>query len=171
MEDMVYGQCVAYLTVAHVNLEKAFSSIFTLLPNLQGVQFHKNHLLSLEGVGQAKHLRTLVVGGNEISELPLELTDLKASLRKLVICDNPIAKLPDFILELKKLNHLDFGNTLISELPAEIGELTNLKHLEMKRTMVHKLPDSFHKLKVRFLSLPSGFLELSLVHIIVNWLS
>ena len=148
VEGMPYSQCVSYVSISHVNLEKVFSSIFALLPNLQGANFYKSHLLSLEGVGQAKNLRTLVVDCNEISELPPELVNLKEKLWMLMINDNPIRELPDFVLQLSKLRYLSIGYTLITELPENIGQLKRLKQLDVTNTGIVRLPDSVSELKV-----------------------
>jgi len=65
----------------------------------------------------------------------------------LLLKDNGITKFPEALLNLTRLETLDFADNVIGELPADIGKMVGLVDLDLDSTGVQTLPESFSNLQ------------------------
>ncbi|KAK9498274.1 hypothetical protein O3M35_002944 [Rhynocoris fuscipes] len=104
----------------------------------------KKHYTTAEKTG------VLNISNRKLVEFPVEVKDLKTSLRSLDISSNKFSKLSSDIglfINLKTLV-LDFNN--LTELPSEIGNLVKLETLSLVSNKLKKLPhtlSNLHNLK------------------------
>lgn len=94
-------------------------SIANLVPltKLSSLKMDTNKLTSLEGVAwkDLKQLSTLSAFGNEIEELPEEISERAESLEHVELSGNKITVVPNGIVELKKLKTLAMGGNPIKD--------------------------------------------------------
>jgi len=103
---------------------------FTSLPHLKWLDFRHNLLTSIpSSIGEHRQLRTLLLQGNQITRLPVELGNVP-SLTGLNIADNPVEYPPKTVLQhgtheiLKYLRlELQSGSQLIPELIEAMEEV------------------------------------------------
>jgi len=96
--------------------------------------------------GQTKlNLRRNQLGWNQLSELPVEITQL-TNLTTLNLSGNLLSHLPAEITQLANLTTLDLGGNQLSELPAEIGQLANLTTLNLGWNKLSELPAEIRQL-------------------------
>jgi len=88
-----------------------------------------NQLVGLPtSIQKLNRLELLYLDGNNLSELPAEIGDLK-ELRLLSVSNNQLVCLPTSIQKLNRLQRLYLDGNNLSELPAEIGALGELRNL------------------------------------------
>ncbi|XP_073979965.1 leucine-rich repeat-containing protein 57-like [Rhodnius prolixus] len=100
----------------------------------------KKHYATAEKTG------VLNISNRKLVEFPVEVKQLKSSLRSLDLSSNKFSKLPPDIgsfLNLKSLI-VDYNN--LTELPMEIGNLNKLENLSITNNKLRSLPQSLSKL-------------------------
>ena len=159
------------------NYVKTLPSWYGSLCNIVNLGMADNQLVGNPlpdnfGSVSGKSLRTLDLSGNNISQLPDSVGELK-HLEKLqlgsTICElerrafqngNWLHSLPNsfgWMINLQKL-HLD--ENLLTELPENFGSLVNLEWADFGQNRLQRLPESFCSLtRLWFLQLSQNFLE------------
>ncbi|KKL92599.1 hypothetical protein LCGC14_1883080 [marine sediment metagenome] len=100
------------------------------------------------------HLKRLVLMNTSIMFIPEEISQLK-HLRQLDLAYNKIQFLPEGVCDLINLKHLSISDNPLRLLPECIGRLQALRHLDIFTTSVKNLPDSFLKLRLTDLHIPT----------------
>lgn len=118
--------------------------------NNQLTRIPERTLLGFKGVGIAdlrKSLQKLILSGNQISEIPGEVRDLKM-LRVLDVSRNNLGKIPDIVVYgLKVLDELYFDGNGLTEVPENISNLWRLRVLSLGDNNIKLLPGSVCGLK------------------------
>ena len=81
-------------------------------------------------IQKLNRLQCLYLDGNNLSELPAEIGDLK-KLMVLKVSNNQLVGLPTSIQKLNRLEWLYLVGNELTQLPAEIGDLNELKSLSV----------------------------------------
>jgi Leucine-rich repeat (LRR) protein len=113
------------------------------LSNLVNLSLYGNELVSVGGIGAlgaCVHLRSLDLGRNKLSELPLELAELR-SLTSLVADDNALVAIDEGVLRLSGLEELRLSGNAIRAVPRGIGALTSLRVLALDNNHIVSLPE------------------------------
>lgn len=122
-----------------------------------------------ESIGALLHLKDLWLDGNQLSELPQEIGNLRnllcldvsenrlerlpeeisglISLTDLVVSQNLLETVPDGIGKLKKLSILKLDQNRLTQLPEAIGDCENLTELVLTENRLLTLPTSIGRLK------------------------
>ena len=88
-----------------------------------------NQLVGLPtSIQKLNRLSQLYLEGNNLTELPAEIGDLK-ELWELRVSNNQLVCLPTSIQKLNRLVWLHLDGNNLTELPAEIGDLKELRKL------------------------------------------
>ena len=88
-----------------------------------------NQLVGLPtSIQKLNRLQWLDLDGNNLTELPAEISDLK-ELMVLKVSNNQLVGLPTSIQKLNSLRELYMDGNNLTELPAEIGGLGKLRFL------------------------------------------
>ena len=88
-----------------------------------------NQLVGLpSSIQKLNKLEQLYLDGNNFTELPAEIGDLK-ELRQLHVSNNQLVGLPTSIQKLNRLLGLCLDGNKLTELPAEFGDLEELREL------------------------------------------
>ena len=93
-----------------------------------------------------RNLTELDLSGNQLTQLPPEITELK-NLTTLNLSWNQLTQLPPEITELKNLISLDLSGNQLTQLPPEITELKNLTTLNLSWNQLTQLPPEITELK------------------------
>ena len=115
-------------------------------------------------VSKLKHLRTLVLSSNDLSDVPdslcrlanLHVLNLQANritklphamgqlhqLRELTLQGNRLPRLPGSLTDCSQLELLDLRGNLLTQLPPGMGKLGKLRKLELARNKLATLPAS-----------------------------
>ena len=124
-----------------------------------GIDVSGKHLNSLTArVIDAKwfYIKELLLGRNNFSEFPLELTRF-TQLKTLSLACNKLITLPAEITKLRKLRYLDLDDNQLTELPENFGELKKLESLYLRGNPLKTLPGSMVNLdKLHVLILPKA---------------
>ncbi len=80
---------------------------------------------SLTGIGQLSLLEKLNLKENQLSELPIEMKELK-KLKKLSLANNRLESFPKVLIEMENLRELDLRHNQLKELPEEIKNMKKL---------------------------------------------
>ena len=96
-------------------------------------------------IQKLNRLKVLYLDGNKLTELPVEIGDLK-ELWFLSVTNNQLVGLPSSIQKLNRLRELYLDENKLTELPAEIGDLTELWQLTVSNNQLVGLPTSIQKL-------------------------
>ena len=134
--------------------------------NLRILSLYANGLTNLNGIEALSNspIEELNVGNNLLTDLPVELNTLSATLERLWIDDNRLTILPSCVLELNLLKVLRVSNNKIEFVPNEFNKLPQLHTLALDNNMLTQIPSTvFHlehleKLLLRgnrLISLPS----------------
>ena len=92
---------------------------------------NNNQLVGLPtSIQKLNSLQRLHLDGNNLTELPAEIGDLK-ELSWLSVRNNQLVDLPTSIHKLNRLEKLKLDGNNFTELPAEIGDLKELKELHV----------------------------------------
>ena len=104
----------------------------------------------------AQNLTELVMSGNKIMKLPLELSFLK-SLQLLDLVNNYIMEIPPEFCDLPELEYLGLSGNKLTSLPERIGSLTRLVVFRLSDNSLERLPESMCNLqKLQVLSLSNN---------------
>ncbi|CAH3187991.1 unnamed protein product, partial [Porites lobata] len=105
-----------------------------------------NQLVGLPtSIQRLTKLKWLQLDGNNLTELPAEIGDLR-ELRELWVSHNQLAGLPTSVQRLTKLERLYLDGNNLTELPAEIGDLRELRELWVSHNQLAGLPTSVQRL-------------------------
>jgi internalin A len=131
-----------------MNDEKALQLIKEAIAKKTTVlDLNGNQLTELpKEIGELKNLTLLNLRENQLTELPKKIAQLK-SLAWLGLSSNQLTTLPKEIGELKNLTWLDLGGNQLTELPKEIGELKSLTRLDLSSNQLTELPKEIGELK------------------------
>ena len=111
---------------------------------------------SIQGLNRLQRLNLV---GNNLTELPAEIGDLK-ELWWLSVSNNQLVSLPTSIQNLNRLKWLFLDGNNLTELPAEIGDLKELRGLSVRNNQLVGLPTSIQKLnRLRDSALQGLFLD------------
>ncbi|XP_060066669.1 uncharacterized protein LOC132546957 [Ylistrum balloti] len=121
--------------------------LFQNMPQLKVLNLHSNYLDALpDTIGHCKSLMELVLGGNNLFDLPPTLDSCK-ELRSLDISLNCMELLPPIITKLYNLTHLYAHGLMLTSLPDNFGNLSKLNVLNLNENCLTKLPKSFSMLQ------------------------
>jgi len=113
-----------------------------------------------------KYLQYLGISGNQLTELPEEITNLD-KLTKIHFYVNSFLEFPKEIFNMVNLTKLSLVN--IDKLPKEIGNLVNLTHLDLSGHQLTELPEEITNLNLTYLRV-DGNINLSLSIKILGWI-
>ncbi len=97
-------------------------------------------------IGRLNNLKSLLLCGNEIKTIPIELCKL-INLENLDISHNKLEFIPPEIERLVKLKELKINNNRLKVIPPEIGNLKYLKKLAIYHIQTQIIPPELGKLK------------------------
>ncbi|HMQ86859.1 MAG TPA: hypothetical protein PKB07_04715 [Flavilitoribacter sp.] len=120
--------------------------IHQLTLNTQALDLRNQGLDSLPvAVCRLPDLKILLLGGNQLKELPDEIGQL-AALSVLDISGNNLENLPKTVSRLTNLEYLNAALNAMTRLPDSIDQLTNLKTLYLFGNKLDRLPESIGRL-------------------------
>lgn len=131
-------------------------------------------LEDISGIEIFSKLSTLHLSGNQLSELPPEITSL-VTLHSLDVGQNKLQLLPDDIGNLNELQYLSLYGNELTELPESISQMSELINLGLNQNSLTSLPSGIGNLKkLQYLygneneisALPEGISELTALRII-----
>lgn len=134
------------------------------LPKLQYLNLSANYIESIQGIGNLKSLKTLIlgsecIGGNRLQDLPSDICSLQ-SLEELGASLNRIKKVPENLKYLKTLKILDLTSNRLVCLPREIGNLVSLRSLGLGQNMIKCLPPELADLtELRTIDMSNNLME------------
>jgi disease resistance protein RPS2 len=118
------------------------------------ILLNHNNLTSLPESLSYPEICSLIVGNNNITELPRRLMGGMISLTVLDLGFTSLPSLPDSVGRLKQLVFLNLTEVPITTLPPSLTNLVNLQILNLTGTRITALPYDIHKLiSLRYLSL------------------
>lgn len=129
---MAIFEQVVILNISKNSFTEINESLIKSLPCLRELNAESNkitfvtseiHLLS-------PSLKRLILGKNNLWEIPSEISQLK-NLQYLLLNDNKIEYVPAEICELENLKMLDLSRNQISYLPYDLGNLKNIRRLNI----------------------------------------
>ncbi|XP_030473952.2 disease resistance protein RPV1-like, partial [Syzygium oleosum] len=100
-----------------------------------------------DGIGKLRSLQFLDLSHTMIQKLPPSVKDLKA-MKVLRMRDTFIREFPEAILNLEKLEEIDFSlcQSLEGRIPSKIWRLSSLAILKLSDTKISGLPTTLHRL-------------------------
>uniref|UniRef100_A0AAV2JMF9 Leucine-rich repeat protein SHOC-2 n=1 Tax=Knipowitschia caucasica TaxID=637954 RepID=A0AAV2JMF9_KNICA len=119
-EDLLKNRALRALKCLYLEgneLQSVPPALFTSLPNLEWLDLRHNHIPALPAdIGRHRCLRTLLLEGNPIEELPLELGNV-LSLSGLNLRDCPLRFPPTDVLHRGVYGILQFLRTALAQRP------------------------------------------------------
>ena len=114
----------------------------TLFGGLETLDLHGNLLQNVPvGLRQLKHLTTLNLSRNRLTNASIEMISQIESLKELRIAENALkGTLPQALYLLKELEVLDLHGNSISEFPDSLQDFLNLRLLNVAGNQLHSLP-------------------------------
>lgn len=128
--------------------------LLSQLNHLKKLWISDNKISGMNGITRLKSLEELDLDNVEITELPVEISQLR-NLREINLEDNPNLNI---IQALKVLSKIDGLKTLwlsknkLSNLPNEISGLKNLEDLWLDENEFTQIPESVKRLKIKYVS-------------------
>lgn len=142
--------------------------------NITGLTLSNKGLTDVNGIGIFSKISTLSLSGNELIELPADITML-SMLRNLDVGQNKLEFLPENIGDLNQLLFLSLYGNELTTLPDSISQMGELVSLGINQNKITTLPDTIGNLKkLQYLyadnneltKLPDGISELTLLRLI-----
>jgi hypothetical protein len=96
-------------------------------------------LSSIEGVGEFVGLEVLILNGNNLTDLPPELSKLQ-HLKDIHLRGNKLTSVPSVLFAMPQLDTIDLGLNSIRTLPPEVKNWVNLRAFSMADTPLESLP-------------------------------
>lgn len=98
------------------------------------------------GSYHANNLKVLSLGGNQITNIPSQIYDLRA-LKSLYLGSNLISELSKDVKRLENLRILYLGGNCLTSIPTEVGNLVHLQALSLCENKLRTLPSSIANLR------------------------
>ncbi|KAJ3439312.1 leucine-rich repeat-containing [Anaeramoeba flamelloides] len=95
--------------------------------------------ISGEAIKGLSRLTCLNFGGNELTELPEEMSQL-VNLKELLLYENKFSYFPRVLTNLWNLEILDLNNNEIKEVPMQIAAMLSLKNLSLAANSIRNIP-------------------------------
>lgn len=121
-----------------------------LVENAQGhithLRIHDKNGIDFSEIGQLAELKHLMLSGNQLNQLPTEITTLN-NLKYLCLDNNQLTQLPPEIAALNNLAGLNLSYNQLRQLPAEFANFRNLVNLGLSGKQFSQLPTVITTLK------------------------
>ncbi len=139
------------LSIEFLNFQH--NEISEIPENIEGLTYLKDLNLSnnnldgfnhFEYVSSIKHLSSLWLTDNKLSEFPTSLGSLQ-QLRNLYIEHNNLIDIPEDITGMKKVWVIHAGHNLFTELPANFGKMKSLILLHINNCQISSIPEVYSK--------------------------
>jgi Leucine-rich repeat (LRR) protein len=102
-------------------------------------------------------LRSLILGRNEIEELPPDIGQMK-NLQSLNLSENHLRELPESFCELSALESLTLDGNRFHEFPEAFGQMKSLENLVLANNPLERLPEAFTQSDtLKYLNLSQAF--------------
>lgn len=129
---------------------KTLPSQFSTYVNLEEIDLSANPNLdfrhAINILTTNKKLKILHLSGNNLSELPGNITNLK-KLKEIMLDENNFTDIPESLLELKHLEHISFFDNKIPKISLKETDLPNLESINLCYNNLVNFPTDLSKLK------------------------